>query len=63
MDIRAILNMLVNSVMAGNVVTEIRQATIEKNEARTQATATVELYIVDSTGAPHTSTITETFSL
>lgn len=63
MDIRTILNMLVNSVMAGNVVTEIRQATIQKNETRTQATATVELYTVDSTGAPHTSTITETFSL
>lgn len=63
MDIRTILNMLVASVMAGNVVTEIRQASIEKNEARTQATATVELYVVDRTGVPHTSTITETFSL
>lgn len=63
MDIRTILNMLVNSIMAGNVAVEIRQASISKNEARTQATATVELYTVDSTGAPHTSTITETFSL
>ena len=63
MDIRTILNLLVNAVMAGNVAVEIRQATIEKNESRTQATANVELYIVDSTGAPHTSTISETFSL
>ncbi len=63
MDIRSILSMLVDSVMAGNVITEVRQAIIQKNEARTEATATVELYIVDSTGAPHTQTITETFSL
>lgn len=63
MDIRTILNMLVDAINAGNVVVEIRQASVEKNEARTQATATVELYIVDSSGAPHTSTITETFSL
>ena len=46
-----------------DIVEYTLQAIIQKNEARTQATATVELYVVDSAGAPHTSTITETFSL
>ena len=63
MNIRTILNMLVNAVYDGNVVVEIRKAKVEKNQARTQATAEVELYIVDSEGKPHTQTITETFSL
>ena len=63
MDVRTILNMLVNSTFDSNVVTEIKKAKVEKNSARTQATAEVELYIVDSEGKPHTQTITETFSL
>ena len=63
MDPRVILNMLVTSTMAGNVKTEIQNAVVEKNQARTQATASVTLYIIDADGAPHTQTITETFSL
>ena len=54
MDVRTILNMLVSSTFDGNVVTEIKKAKVEKNSARTQATAEVELYIVDSEGKPHT---------
>ena len=63
MDPRIILNMLVSSTMAGNVKTEIQNAVVEKNQARTQATASVTLYIIDASGAPHTQTITETFTL
>lgn len=63
MDPRTILNLLVASTMAGNVKTELTQAVVEKNEARTQATASVTLYTIDSAGAPHTQTITETFTL
>ncbi len=63
MQAKTILDLLCQDIENGNIQTTIEIATVSKNQDRTEATATVQIRTVDSTGAPHIQTITENFSL
>lgn len=63
MDPRAILNLLISAIMAGNKSASITTCTIQKNAAGTQATANVTIVLTDADDNSTTQTISETFNL
>lgn len=63
MDPKAILNLLIATIMAGNKRAELTTAVIQKNTAGTQATANITLVITDAENNSTTQTLSETFNL